>query len=142
MFNNNGPGLFVATSPNLTVSSMSGSTIETQLGPVLDFSNTRTALNFTSLTSENSPGLNHGIHINNVTGTINSATTNIIDSQTPAAILIENIPAAPNSLIPKFGTLKIESLADNTEATNISLPGVTTGIAQPIYTAPLSIVFP
>jgi len=142
IFNNNGPGLFVATSPNLTVSSTIGSTMETQLGPVLDLSNTSTALNFTSLKSEYSPGANHGIHLNNVTGTINSTTTNIVDSLAPAAILIENIPFAANSLIPKFGALRIESLFDNTEATNISLPGVNTGIAQPIYTAPLTIVFP
>ena len=142
IFNNNGAGLFVATSPTLTVSSTSGSTMETQLGPVLDLSNTKTALNFTSLKSQNSPGVNHGIHLNNVTGTINSTTTNIIYSQAPAAILIENIPVAPNSLIPKFGALTIQSLFDNTEATNISLPGVNTGIAQKIYTPPLTIVFP
>ena len=98
--------------------------------------------NFTSLKSVNSPGANHGIHLDNVTGTINSTTTNIVDSQDPAAILIENIPVAPNSLIPKFGALTIESLFDNTEATNISLPGVNTGIAQKIYTPPLTIVFP
>jgi hypothetical protein len=142
IFNNDGAGLFVATSPNLTVSSTTGSTVETQLGPVLDLSNTITGLNFTSLKSENSPGVNHGIHLNNVTGTINSTTTTLIDSQAPAAILIENIPVAPNSLTPKFGALTIESLFDNTEATNISLPGVNTGIVQPIYTAPLTIVFP
>ena len=142
IFNNNGPGLLVATSPNLTVGSTPGSTMETQSGPVLDLSDTMTALNFTSLKSENSPGANHGIHLDNVTGTINSTTTNIVDSQAPAAILIENIPVAPNSLIPKFGALRIESLFDNTEATNISLPGINTGIAQPIYTAPLTIVFP
>lgn len=143
IFNHNGPGLFVANSPNLTVSSTTFSTMETQLGPVLDLSNTKTALNFTSLKSENSPGVNHGIHLNNVTGTINSTTTNLIDSQTPAAILIENIPVAPNSLVPKFGALTIESLFDNTEATNISLPRDTTGIALPIYTPMmLTIVFP
>ncbi len=142
IFNNNGPGLFVATSPTLTVSSTPGSTVETQLGPVLDLSDTMTALNFTSLKSEDSPGANHGIHLNNVTGTITSTTTNLVDSQAPAAILIENIPVALNSLEPNFGALTIESLFDNTEATNISLPGVTTGIAQPIYTAPLTIVFP
>ena len=142
IFNNNGPGLFVATSPNLTVSSTTGSTMETQLGPVLDLSDTKTALTFTSLKSENSPGANHGIHLNNVTGTITSTTTNIVDSNAPAAILIENIPFPENSLIPKFGALTIESLFDNTEATNISLPGVNTGIVQPIYTAPLTIVFP
>ncbi|MEJ7593534.1 MAG: hypothetical protein WKF77_18500 [Planctomycetaceae bacterium] len=142
IFNNNGPGLFVATSPTLTVSSTTASTVETQLGAVTDLSNTITALNFTSLKSENSPGANHGVHVNNVTGTINSTTTNIVDSQAPAAILIENIPVAPNSLVPQFGALTIESLFDNTEATNISLPGVNTGIAQPIYTAPLTIVFP
>lgn len=142
IFNNNGPGLFVATSPNLTVSSTPGSTVETQLGPVLKLSDTKTALNFTSLESEDSPGVMHGIHLNNVTGTITSTTTNIVDSQAPAAILIENIPAAANSLVPNFGALTIESLFDSTEATNISLPGVTAGIAQPIYTAPLTIVFP
>ena len=143
IFNNNGPGLFVANSPDLTVSSTTGSKMETQLGPVLDLSNTKTALNFTSLKSENSPGVNHGIHLNNVTGTITSTTTNIIDSQAPAAILIENIPPGPAiSLVPKFGALTIESLFDNTEATNISLPGDNTGIAQPIFTPPLTIVFP
>ncbi len=142
IFNNNGPGLVVATSPTLTVSSTTASTLETQLGAGLDLSNTITALNFTSLKSENSPSANHGIHLNNVTGTINSTTTNIVDSQAPAAILIENIPVAPNSLLPQFGALTIESPFDNTEATNISLPGVNTGIAQPIYTAPLTIVFP
>lgn len=142
IFNNSGPGLFVATSPNLTVSSTTGSTLETQVGPVLDLSNNRTALNFTTLKSVNSPGVNHGIHLDNVRGTINSTTTTIVDSQDPAAILIENIPGAPNTLTPKLGTLRIESLFDNTEATNISLPGVTTGIAQPIYTGPLTIIFP
>jgi hypothetical protein len=142
IFNNNGPGLFVATSPNLTVGSTPGSTVETQLGAVLDLSDTITALNFASLKSEDSPVANHGIHLDNVTGTINSTTTTIVDSLDPAAILIENIPVAPNSLIPKFGALRIESLFDNTEATNISLPGINTGIAQPIYTAPLTIVFP
>ena len=140
IFNNTGPGLFVATSPNLTVSSTTGSTVETQRDPVLDLSTTKTALNFTSLKSQNS--LNHGIHLNNVTGTINSTTTTIVDSGDPAAILIENIPFVENSLIPKFGALTIESLLDNPEATNISLPGVHTGIAQPIYTAPLTIVRP
>ena len=139
IFNNNGPGLFVATSPNLTVSSTTESTLETRDDAVLDLSNTKTALNFTSLKSQDS--LNHGIHLNNVTGTINSTTTTIVDSGDPAAILIENIPFVENSLIPKFGDLTIESMADNTEATNISLPGVNTGIAQPIYTA-LTIVFP
>ena len=142
IFNNNGPGLYVATSPNLTVSSTTLSSMESQIGPVLDLSNMKSALNFLSLKSENSPGANHGIHLNNVTGTINSTTTNLIDSQAPAAILIENIPAALNSLIPKFGVLKIESLFDSTEAANISLPGINTGIAQPIYTTPLTIVFP
>ena len=141
IFNNIGPGLFVATSPNLTVSSTTESTLETRDGAVLDLSNTKTALNFTSLKSQDSLGANHGIHLDNVTGTINSTTTTIVDSGDPAAILIENIPFVENSLIPKFGDLTIESLFDNTEATNISLPGVNTGIAQPIYTA-LTIVFP
>ena len=116
--------------------------METQLGPVLDLSNTKSALNFLSLKSEKSPGVEHGIHLNNVTGTITSTTTNIVDSQDPAAILIENIPGTPDSLKPNFGALTIESLFDNTEATNISLPGVTTGIVQPIYTAPLTVVGP
>ena len=142
IFNNNGPGLFVATSPNLTVSSTLGSTMETQNGAVLDLSNTKTELNFLSLKSENSPGANHGIHLNNVTGEITSSTTNIVDSQHPAAILIQNIPDASDSLEPKFGAITIESLFDNSEATNIRLPGVTTGIVQPIYTAPLTIVGP
>ena len=137
IFNNHGPGLFVATSPNLTVSSTTGSTMETQTGQVLDLSNTKSALNFLSLSSKNSPGAEHGIHLNNVTGTITSTTTNIVASDAPAAILIKNIPAAPNSLVPNFGALTIESLFDNTEATNISLPlpPGDTGIAQPIYTA-------
>lgn len=134
IFNNNGPGLFVSNSPQLTVSSTLGSTMETQSGAVLDLSNTNAALNFISLRSENSPGANHGIHLNNATGTITSITTNIVDSNAPAAILIENIPVASNSLVPGFGALTIESLFDNTEATNISLPGDTTGIVQPIYT--------
>lgn len=142
IFNNSGPGLFVATSPTLTVSSTSGSTMETQSGAVLDLSDTMTALNFTSLKSVNSPGVNHGIHLDNVRGTINSTTTTIVYSQAPAAILIENIPGAPNTLIPKFGALRIESLFDNTEATNISMPGVTTGIVQPIFSGPVTIVFP
>ena len=142
IFNNTGPGLFVATSPNLTVSSTTASTLETRDRDVLDLSTTKTALNFTSLKSQNSPGVNHGIHLDNITGTIYSTTTNIVDSVDPAAILIENIPFVENSLIPKFGALTIESLLDNTEATNISLPGVNTGIAQPIYTAPLTIVRP
>ncbi len=142
IFNNNGPGLTVATSPNLTVSSTTLSSMESQTGPVLDLSNTKSALNFLSLKSENSPGVEHGIHLNNVTGTITSTTTNIVKSNAPAAILIENIPVAPNSLVPKFGAITIESLFNNTEATNISLPGVTTGIAQPIYTGPLTIVGP
>jgi hypothetical protein len=142
IFNNNGPGLFVANSPNLTVSSTTGSTMETQTGAVLDLNNTKSALNFLSLKSENSPGAEHGIHLNNVTGTITSATTNIVDSNAPAAILIENIPGATDSLKPNFGALTIESLFDNTEATNISLPGVTSGIVQPIYTAPLTVVGP
>ncbi len=142
IFNNNGPGLTVATSPNLTVSSTTLSSMESQTGPVLDLSNTKSALNFLSLKSENSPGVEHGIHLNNVTGTITSTTTNIVKSNAPAAILIENIPVAPNSLVPKFGALTIESLFNNTEATNISLPGVNTGIAQPIYTGPLTIVGP
>ena len=142
IFNSNGPGLFVANSPNLTVSSTTGSAMETQTGAVLDLSNTKTALNFLSLKSENSPGANHGIHLNNVTGTINSTSTNLVDSQAPAAILIENIPGAPDSLKPNFGALTIESLFDNTEATNISLPGVTSGIVQPIYTVPLTVVGP
>ena len=142
IFNNHGPGLYVATSPNLTVSSTTFSSMETQIGPVLDLNDTMTALNFTSLKSVNSPGVNHGIHLDKVKGTINSTTTTIVDSQAPAAILIENIPGAPNSLIPKFGSLTIESLFNNTEATNISLPGVTTGIVQPIYTPPVAIVFP
>jgi len=142
IFNNNGPGLYAATSPNLTVRSAMLSSIETQTGPVLDLSNTNSALNFLSLKSENSAGVEHGIHLNNVTGTITSTTTTIVKSNAPAAILIENIPIDENSLVPKFGALTIESLFDNTEATNISLPGVTTGIVQPIYTAPLTIVFP
>jgi len=141
IFNHNGAGLFVANSPNLTVSSTTLSSMETQIGPVLDLSDTKSALNFLSLKSQNSPGVNHGIHLNNVTGTITSTTTTIVDSQDPAAIRIENIPVAPNSLVPKFGALTIESLFDDTEATNISLPGVNTGIAQPIYTT-LTIVFP
>lgn len=145
IFNYKGPGLFVATatSPNLTVNSTTGSTVETQRGSVLDLSNTKTALNFTSLKSVNSPGANHGIHLNNVTGIINSTTTTIVDSNDPAAILIENIPSATrNSLIPQFGALTIESLFDNTKETIISLPGDNTGIIQPIYTPPLTIVFP
>ncbi|MFN9717619.1 MAG: right-handed parallel beta-helix repeat-containing protein, partial [Planctomycetota bacterium] len=142
IFNNQGPGLYVENSPNLTISSTTLSSMETQFGPVLDLTSTKTALNFRSLKSENSPGVNHGIHLDNVTGTITSTTTSIVGSQAPAAILIENIPAASNSLAPKFGALTIESLFDNTEATNISLPGVTTGISQPIYTAPLVIEFP
>ncbi len=142
IFNNNGPGLYVATSPNLTVSSTTGSTMETQSGAVLDLSDTNAALNFLSLKSENSPGVEHGIHLNNVTGKIESTTTNIVDSNAPAAILIENIPGASDSLKPRFGALTIESLFDNTEATNISLPGVTSGIVQPIYTAPLTVVGP
>ena len=137
IFNNNGPGLFVANSQDLIVGSTPGSTVETQLGPVLDLSDTTTAFMFTSLKSDNSPGANHGIHLDNVTGIIISTTTDLVDSQTPAAILIENIPAAPNSLVPNFGALTIESLFNNTEATNISLPlpPGDTGIVQPIYTA-------
>ena len=141
IFNNNGPGLFVATSPNLTVSSTTESTLETRDDAVLDLSNTKTALNFTSLKSQDS--LNHGIHLNNVTGTINSTTTTIVDSGDPAAILIENIPfATQNELIPQFGALSITSLVSNTEATIISLPGNNTGIVQPIYTPPVTFVFP
>ena len=142
IFNNSGPGLFVAESPTLTVGSIAGSTMETQTGPVLDLSNTKSALNFTSLSSKNSPGAEHGIHLNNVTGTITSTTTNIVASDARAAILIEHIPVAPDSLKPNFGALTIESLFDDTEATNIILLGVTTGIVQPIYTAPLTIVGP
>lgn len=142
IFNNNGPGLSVASSPSLTVRSTNFSSIQTESGAVLDLSDTNTALNFLSLTSRNSPGANHGIHLDNVTGTINSTTTTIVDSQAPAAILIENIPVAPDSLVPRFGTLRIESLFDNTEATNISLPGVTTGISQPIFTGTPTILFP
>lgn len=141
IFNNTGPGLFVATSPNLTVGSTTGSTLETKIRPVLDLSNTKTALNFISLKSQNS--LNHGIHLNNVTGTIYSTTTNIVDSVAPAAILIENIPfPTQNSLVPQFGALTINSLFTATEATLISLPGNNTGIVQPIYTPSLTIVFP
>lgn len=142
IFNNNGPGLLVANSPGLTLNSTIESTIETQLGPVLDLESVITGLSFTTLKSENSPGVNHGIHLDNVTGTISSTTTNIVDSQAAAAILIENIPGAPNSLTPNFGTLTIESLFDGTEATNIQLPGVTTGIVQPIFTPPVVIIFP
>lgn len=142
IFNNNGPGLFVANSPSLTVSSTTFSSIESQTGAVLDLSNTKSALNFLSLKSQNSPGANHGIHLDNVTGIIISTTTDIVKSNAPAAILIENIPVASNSLVPNFGALTIESLFDNTEATNISLPGVTTGIVQPIYIEPLTIVGP
>ena len=143
IFNNNGPGLFVANSPNLTVSSTTGSTMETQSGPVLDLSNTKTTLNFTSLSSKNSPGANHGIHLDNITGTIYSTTTTIVDSVAPAAILIENIPfPTQNSLVPQFGALTINSLFKDTEATLISLPGNNTGIVQPIYTPSLTIVFP
>ncbi len=142
IFNNNGPGLFVANSPNLTVRSSTPSSMETQTGPVLDLSNTKSELTFLSLKSENSPGTEHGIHLNNVTGTITSTTTTIVNSDAQAAILIENIPGAADSLKPNFGALTIESLFDNTEATNISLPGVTTGIVQPIYTAPLTVVGP
>ena len=144
VFNNNGPGLFVTTSPGLTLSSTAASTIETKLGPVLDLKDVVTALNFTSLKSENSPGVNHGIHLNNVTGTITSTTTRIVHSQDPAAILIENIPVVPNSLRPQFGALTIESLFDNTEATNINLPPnpLDAGIVQPIYLPPLTIIFP
>jgi hypothetical protein len=142
IFNNNGPGLFVANSPNLTVRSSTPSSMETQTGPVLDLSNTKSELTFLSLKSENSPGTEHGIHLNNVTGTITSTTTTIVNSDAQAAILIENIPGAADSLKPNFGALTIESLFDNTEATNISLPGVNTGIVQPIYTAPLTIVGP
>ncbi|MEI6540880.1 MAG: right-handed parallel beta-helix repeat-containing protein [Planctomycetota bacterium] len=141
IFNNNGPGLFVTNSPNLTVRSTTLSSMETQTGPVLDLGNTKTALKFTSLKSKNSSSLEHGIHLNNVTGTITSTTTNIVASDAPAAILIENIPVAPDSLKPNFGALTIESLFNNTEANNISLPGVTTGIVQPIYTE-LTIVGP
>ena len=87
--------------------------------------------------------MNHGIHLNNVTGTINSTTTTIVDSGDPAAILIENIPfATQNELIPQFGALSITSLVSNTEATIISLPGNNTGIVQPIYTPPVTFVFP
>jgi hypothetical protein len=137
IFNNNGPGLCVTNSPNLTVRSTTPSSVETQSGPVLDLSNTKTALKFTSLKSENSSSLEHGIHLNNVTGTITSTTTNIVASDAPAAILIKNIPVAPDSLKPNFGALTIESLFNNTEATNISLPlpPGDTGIVQPIYTA-------
>jgi hypothetical protein len=142
IFNNNGPGLFVANSQDLIVGSIPGSTVETQSGAALDLSDTTMGFIFTSLKSENSPGANHGIHLDNVTGIIISTTTDIVKSNAPAAILIENIPVASNSLVPNFGALTIESLFDNTEATNISLPGVNTGIAQPIYTAPLTIVGP
>jgi hypothetical protein len=137
IFNNNGRGLFVTNSPNLTIRSSTPSSVETQSGPVLDLSNTKTALKFTSLKSENSSSLEHGIHLNNVTGTITSTTTNIVASDAPAAILIKNIPVAPDSLKPNFGALTIESLFNNTEATNISLPlpPGDTGIVQPIYTA-------
>lgn len=135
IFNNDGTGLFVATSPNLTIRSSTPSSVETQSGPVLDLSNTKSELTFLSLKSENSPFAKHGIHLNNVKGTITSTTTSIVKSKDPAAILIENIPAAPNSMEPNFGALTIGSRFDNTEAGNISLPGVTTGIAQPIYTA-------
>jgi hypothetical protein len=65
-----------------------------------------------------------------------------VKSADQAAILIENIPGASDSLEPNFGALTIESLFDNTEAGNISLPGVTTGIAQPIYTGTPTIVGP
>jgi hypothetical protein len=142
IFNNNDPGLSVANSPNLTVSSTLGSSIETQSGAALDLSNTNTALNFLSLRSENSPGADHGIHLNNVKGTINSTTTSIVKPQAPAAILIENIPSDENSLTPKFGAVTIESLFDTAEVSNISLPGVTTGIVQPIYTGTPTIVGP
>ena len=142
LFNNNGTGLLVRNSPGpLTLSSSMGSTIDTQIGAALDLEAVTTSLTFASLNSENSPGTDHGIHLDDVAGTITSTTTTIVDSQDPAAIRIENIAAPGNTLRPRFGALTIESLADNTEATNIQLPGITTGIVQPIYTS-LNVIFP
>lgn len=137
IFNNAGSGLFVNTSPTLTLSSQTGSTIDTTAGPMMDLTSVTTALVFDSVASSNSP--NRAAAFTTVEGSLAVTTTTANDAANPPFIYT-NIP---NPFAVSFGNTTINSLQGPLITDNETRVGAVGGLpaAAAIYN-PLQIIFP
>lgn len=145
ILNTDGAGLFVDTSPALTLRSQTGSTIDTIVGPgvvaspALDLTDVTTALVFDSIQSVNSP--TEAASFNTVEGSLTVATTIVTDAVNPP-FLYDNIPIA-NPFNVSFGDTTINSLQGATINDNEVRIGDTTGVpAAAVIYNPLQIIFP
>ena len=136
IYNDAGNGLFVATSPALTLRSQSG-TIDTTDGPALDLSDTTTAMTLTTVMSTDSPS--HAAVFDTVDGSLSVTTTNAIDAALPP-FSYTNIPL-PFAV--SFGNTTIDSLQGPLITFNEIRAGAVGGLpaAGTIYN-PLQILFP
>jgi len=137
IFNMAGSGLFVDTSPTLTLRSQTGSTIDTTAGPALNLNNVTTALVFDSVASANSP--TEAASFNTVDGSLTVATTTVTGAVNPP-FLYNNIP---NPFAVNFGNTTINSLQDALIADNEMRVGDVSGLpATGVIYNPLQIIFP
>ncbi len=137
IFNTGGAGLFVDTSPALTLRSQAGSTIATSAGPVMDLTDVTTALIFDSVNSSNSP--DRAASFDTVDGSLTVTTTTADDATNPPFIYT-NIPL-PFAV--SFGDTTINSLQGPLITDNETRVGAVGGLpaAATIYN-PLQIIFP
>ncbi len=137
ILNTQGAGLFVNTSPALTLRSQAGSTIDTTTGPALDLTSVTTALIFDSVSSVDSP--TEAARFNTVDGSLTVTTTIATDAVNPP-FLYNNIP---NPFAVTFGDTTINSLQGSTIGDNEVRIGDTSGLpAAGVIYNPLQIIFP
>jgi len=134
IFNAGGAGLFVDTSPALTLRSQAGSTIATSAGPVLDLTDVETALVFDSIISTSSP--DRAASFVMVNGSLTVTTTTATDAvnepfnyDIPAGFMFDA----------NFGDTTINSLQGPLITHNEMR--VVGGVLTTIYN-PLQIIFP
>jgi len=134
IFNSEGAGLFVDTSPGVTLRSQTGSTINTTAGPVLDLTDVTTALVFDSVNSSNSP--NRAASFVMVNGSLTVTTTTATDAVN--APFNYDIPAG-FMFDANFGDTTINSL-QGPLITDNEMPVDVTGLTTTYN--PLQIIFP
>lgn len=137
ILNTAGAGLFVNTSPTLTLSSQTGSTIDTTAGAALDLTDVTTALVFDSILSVTSP--DRAAAFTMVEGSLTVTTTTTTDSAM-APFLYDTIP---NPFAVTFGDTTITSMQGATIDANETLMGGTAGLPpQSVIYNPVTIIFP
>jgi len=137
IFNTLGAGLFVDTSPMLTLRSQAGSTVDTTLRAAFNLTDVTTALVFDSMSSVNSNA--RAASFSAVDGSLAVTTTTAIDAS--AAPFLYNDIATPFSV--GFGNTTINSQQGPLIANNEERTGLFGGLpdAATIYN-PVLIIFP